>query len=143
MIRLFFTVSLISFLTPSFSQTGLFDKEDKFTLQDTLRGSITPERVWWDLTYYHLDIAVDPENKTIQGKNTIQYKVLQKHNILQVDLQPPLTIEKVVQDGTKLKVTSKGNAHFVHLDKKQKKGSVNTIEVYYGCLLYTSDAADD
>ena len=38
-----------------------------FTRQDTLRGSITPERAWWDLTYYHLDISVDPENKFIKG----------------------------------------------------------------------------
>jgi len=26
------------------------------TEQDTLRGSITPERAWWDLNYYHLDM---------------------------------------------------------------------------------------
>ena len=38
-----------------------------FTEQDTLRGSITPEREWWDLTYYHLDIEVDPEERTIAG----------------------------------------------------------------------------
>ncbi len=48
----------------------------QFTLQDTLRGSITPERAWWDLTYYHLDIKVDPDNKFISGTNTINYKVL-------------------------------------------------------------------
>ena len=32
----------------------------QFTEQDTLRGSITPERAWWDLSYYHLDIEVNP-----------------------------------------------------------------------------------
>jgi hypothetical protein len=32
----------------------------QYTRQDTLRGSITPERAWWDLTYYHLDIEVNP-----------------------------------------------------------------------------------
>ena len=36
-----------------------------FTRQDSLRGSITPEREWWDLTYYHLDVKVEPENKFI------------------------------------------------------------------------------
>lgn len=29
-----------------------------FNRQDTLRGSITPARAWWDLTYCHLSIAV-------------------------------------------------------------------------------------
>ena len=37
--------------------------ETPFTRQDTLRGSITPEREWWDLNYYHLDISVNPEKK--------------------------------------------------------------------------------
>ena len=94
-------------------------QEQKFTRQDTLRGSITPEREWWDLTYYHLDISVDPDNKSIKGKNTIQYKVLKTHNVMQIDLQSPLKIEKVIQNGKKLKVKSDGNAHFVTLDAKQ------------------------
>ena len=36
--------------------------EDKLipSRQDSLRGSITTEREWWDLTYYHLDIEVNP-----------------------------------------------------------------------------------
>ena len=38
----------------------------QFTRQDTLRGSITPERAWWDLTYYHLELEVMPDTKTIK-----------------------------------------------------------------------------
>ncbi|MUH38301.1 M1 family peptidase [Zobellia amurskyensis] len=103
----------------------------EFTEQDTLRGSITPEREWWDLNYYHLDVAVDPDKKFISGSNTIRYKVLKKNQVMQVDLQPPLTIEKVTQDGKNLKVVDNGNAHFVQLEKKQKKGDFNEIKVYY------------
>ena len=51
-------------------------QESPFTLQDTLRGSITPERSWWDLIHYELDIAIDPEQKTIKGSNQISYRVL-------------------------------------------------------------------
>ncbi len=102
-----------------------------FTEQDTLRGSITPERSWWDLNYYHLDIAVDPDKKYITGSNTIRYKVLEEKKIMQIDLQPPLTIEKVLQDGKNLKVKTNGNAHFVHLQKEQLKGAYNEIIVHY------------
>ena len=103
-----------------------------FTKQDTLRGSITPERVWWDLTHYHLDITVDPDEKTIKGSNTIQYKVLEKgQKTLQVDLQPPLRMTKAVQNGKELKITHDGNAHFIHLTKRQKKGKVYSVEVFY------------
>ena len=65
-----------------------------FTQDDYLRGSITPEREWWDLTFYHLDIEVKPEDKFISGSNTIRYKVLEEKDIMQIDLQPPLKIEK-------------------------------------------------
>ena len=43
------------------------EAQETFTKQDTLRGSITKERVWWDVTYYHLDIKVnDPRGKRVK-----------------------------------------------------------------------------
>ncbi len=102
-----------------------------FTEQDTLRGSITPERAWWDLNYYHLDIEVKPDEKYIGGKNTIRYKVLESQQVLQVDLQPPLKIEKITQDGLPLSVKSNGNAHFVTLTKQQNIGDFNEVVVHY------------
>ncbi len=103
----------------------------EFSRQDSLRGSITPERVWWDLTYYHLDVEILPEQKYIRGSNTIQYKVLTKNNQLQVDLQEPLKITKVVQNGRSLEFRSDGNAHFVQLWADQTPGQVNELIVYY------------
>ncbi len=102
-----------------------------FTAQDTLRGSITPERAWWDLNYYHLDIEVDPDKKFISGSNTIRYQVLEERQVLQVDLQPPLKIEKITQNEKELQFSSDGNAHFVTLADHQKKGAFNEITVYY------------
>lgn len=113
------------------AQTGLFEHHKNFTHQDSLRGSITPERIWWNLTYYHLDIAINPDKKFIQGKNTVQYTVLKPHNVLQIDLQAPLKITKIIQNGKELKVTHQGNAHFIHLKKHQKTGTVNSLDVYY------------
>ena len=51
-------IIILIFLTsfPLFSQ-GIINDINNFTRQDTLRGSITKERIWWDLTYYHLDIS--------------------------------------------------------------------------------------
>ncbi|GAA4291718.1 M1 family metallopeptidase [Aestuariibaculum suncheonense] len=103
----------------------------EFTQQDTLRGSITSERVWWDLTYYHLDVEIAPNQKFISGKNTIQYKVLNQQSVMQIDLQEPLKITKVTQNGKALKVEHNGNAHFVTLKQKQTVGTTKNIEVYY------------
>lgn len=79
---------------------GLLNKKDEiFTRQDTLRGSITKERAWWDVKNYHLDIKVNPADSTISGSNTIKYKVLQEYNNMQIDLQNPMEIFKVIQEG--------------------------------------------
>lgn len=110
---------------------GLLSEKMIFTQQDTLRGSITPERIWWDVTYYHLDLEVVPDEKFITGKNTITYTVLSEYQILQVDLQAPLTISKVTQDGKELEVVHLGNAHFVQLVKKQEIGNSESIVVHY------------
>jgi aminopeptidase N len=116
-----------------FSWSGEAKAQTKqFTRQDTLRGSITPERAWWDLAYYHLNVKVNPADSTIKGMNAITYKVLKPAQRLQVDLQPPMQIEKVTQNGKELAFTRDGNAWFVQLDKKQTPGAVNTVEVYYG-----------
>lgn len=128
---IFLSIFIISCKISAQKDGLLNSKQGNFTRQDSLRGSITPERSWWDLTYYHLDIEVNPNKKFISGKNTIQYKVLQSNNRLQVDLQPPLKIIKVLQDGKKLEVISEGNAHFVKLNSPQEKGSIQSIDVYY------------
>lgn len=103
----------------------------EFTRQDSLRGSVTPERAWWNLTYYHLDIEVMPEDKSIKGMNTIRYKAIVSSDVLQVDLQPPLKITKVTQAGKTLDFTSEGNAHFVKLKDKQVAGEIHEIIVHY------------
>ncbi len=110
---------------------GLLSEKTSFTRQDTLRGSITPEREWWDLTYYHLDIKVDPDNKFISGKNIIKYKVLKENSVMQVDLQPPMKLLKATQNGKELKIKHDGNAHFVALTDNQNIGDINDLIVYY------------
>ncbi|MGJ8683541.1 MAG: M1 family metallopeptidase [Nonlabens sp.] len=111
------------------AQLGQHKKE--FTRQDSLRGSITPERAWWDLNYYDLDIKVTPSTKFLAGSNTIHYKVLKPHNVMQVDLQEPLIMTKAVQDGRELKIKHEGNAHFITLTKEQLPGTINQVQVFY------------
>lgn len=103
-----------------------------FTRQDTLRGALTPERTWWDLTYYHLDIKVNPLDSTLVGQNTIQYKVMDKPQRMQIDLQPPMKIKRVTQGGKELKWTSEDKAHFIQVNANQTIGSVGEIIVEYG-----------
>ncbi len=104
----------------------------KFTRQDSLRGSITKERSWWDLKKYHLNIKVNPADSTIVGSNTIDYQVVEKHNVMQIDLQEPMQITKIVQDGTNLKYQREGNVYHVFLVANQNKGEIKQLIVFYG-----------
>jgi len=111
---------------------GVFAQEKTFTRQDTLRGSITAERAWWDLTYYHLDIKVNPKNQAINGTNTVQYKVLANGNTMQIDLQEPMIISKVEQAGKNLKFHRDGNVFLIKLADNQIIGGVNELTIHYG-----------
>lgn len=104
----------------------------KFTRQDTLRGTITKERIWWDLSYYHLNVIVDPSDSSLKGQNTIRYKVLLPSQLMQIDLQEPMRIAKVSQDGKSLNFRRDGNAYFIDLTKKQTAGNFNEIQIDFG-----------
>lgn len=108
------------------------EAQETFTKQDTLRGSISKERAWWDVTYYHLDIKVNPADSTISGSNTIRYKVLNSYNRMQVDLQKPLEIYKVTQEGKELSYQRDGNAFFIELIASQNPGETKELKVFYG-----------
>jgi hypothetical protein len=51
------------------------------------------------LNYYHLDVEIFPETKSIAGKNKVRYKVKQERQVMQIDLQEPLKIVSATQDG--------------------------------------------
>jgi len=129
MIRYFiFLFLLINFRSNS---QDIFAEKKNFTRQDSLRGSITKEREWWDLIYYHLDIKVKPDKKYIEGHNTVKFQVLSPNQVIQIDLQEPLKITQVIENGKKLKFKREGNAYFIYLNKKQLKGDVNEIKITY------------
>jgi aminopeptidase N len=127
------SVIFIAFLISSATNAqGLLGKSDVvFTHQDSLRGSITKERAWWDLKYYHLDIKVNPADKTISGSNTIRYKVLNSYNRMQIDLQEPLKISKVTQDGKELKYQRDGNVFYFDLVAPQNVNEIKELTVFY------------
>ncbi|SFE53242.1 Peptidase family M1 [Chitinophaga sp. CF118] len=102
-----------------------------FTRADTLRGSITPARAWWDVQNYDLHINVFAGDSTITGFNIITYAILKTDSIMQIDLQVPMEIDSITQDGLKLAYEREGNAIFVRTMNKQSVGSTKKIGIYY------------
>ena len=126
-------VFLISLLhLPAVNAQNQLLSKKILTRQDTLRGSITPERAWWDLTYYHLDIVVNPSDSTIYGTNTVTYRVIEPADRMQIDLQEPLKLTKVVQNNKDLTFKREGNVYWIELGDKQEKGQINSVVLTYG-----------
>ena len=115
----------------SHAQTELFKKSSSYSHQDSLRGSITPERAWWDLKHYDLFVSVDVDARSISGKNIVRYEVLESMDVMQIDLQSPMKIIRVLQDGKTLNVIDDGNAHFIQLKRKQRKGETGEITIEF------------
>lgn len=116
------------------AQTG----KQQFSHLDTLFGSNTPQRSWWDVQRYDVSVTPDLATKTISGRTTITYTVLtDKHNdYLQVDLQKPLQIDSLIYNG-KAYINDPGRPYynqgshwFIPLPKAPK-GSRQTLTVVY------------
>ena len=66
---------------------GQSSQAEAITRQETLRGSVTPEREWWDVLHYHLQVEFLLETRRLKGSNTITFKTLKPGNKMQVHLQ--------------------------------------------------------
>ena len=112
-------------------------KQPSYTRADSLRGGVTAERAWWDLTHYHLQVAVDIEGRTLSGFNRMSYRVrerldeqtvrlMQRSGVteaavdtalnagrLQIDLQAPMRLVSARQAGRLLALEQEGSAWFI------------------------------
>ncbi len=102
-----------------------------FTRADTVRGTITPERAWWDVTFYDLHVRLSPADSTIRGRSGITYRVVGQPGEMQIDLQQPLQVDSVVQAGRRLGVRREGNALYVRPTGQPRTGDTGTVTVFY------------
>jgi aminopeptidase N len=102
-----------------------------FTHADSVRGSITPERAWWDVAFYDLTVRVSPADSSISGRTGITYRVTGPARELQLDLQAPMQADSMVQDGRRLTYRRDGNAFFVTLPIPQPVGARKTVTVWF------------
>ncbi len=124
-------ILLIAVAVALIFQANIFAQTEPITRAETLRGSITPEREWWDLQHYDLSVQFFPDTKTIKGSNVIDFKTLKAGSKMQIDLQEPLKMTRVTHGGSDLKFEREGNVFWVYLDKELPKGVDDSITVYW------------
>lgn len=116
----------ITLCSPAQSQTN------DFTRADSLRGMLTPLRTCYDITYYHLDVRIDPATQSLSGSNRIHFKVVDDFEKMQIDLFDNMTIEKILLDDDKpATFTREFNAVFIQLPETLRKDSQHAVTIYY------------
>jgi len=97
-----------------------------------LRGAYGPFRANNDLLYYHLTVRVDPDDKSLKGKNTIRFRMLQNGTRIQLDLQEPLEVDKILYGSTELKYQrDTGGAVFIDFPQTLRAGQIYSIDFFY------------
>lgn len=114
----------------SFAQLGKGIPE-KFTRNDTLRGTLSKERSCYDVVFYDLDIDINIETKFISGFNQIDFSVINNTTKIQLDLFDNLKISKIEWNKKTLNFTREYNAVFVVFPKTLNKNEKHSIKVYY------------
>lgn len=87
----------------------------RYTLSDTLRGALRPERDCYDVYYYNLTVRILPFKKSIRGTNEIWFKGLQECKTIQVDLFDNLAVDKITLGDKQLKYHRKFNTIFIEM----------------------------
>ncbi len=114
------------------SSLGLFAQAKKlYTHADTLKGTYSKWRAWWDVLHYDLHADFNPGDSSVTGFNQITYKVLEPQKILQLDLMSPMRIDSILDETGSCTWRKDGDAWFVNLQADQRKDDVKNLKVYF------------
>ncbi|WP_231425924.1 M1 family metallopeptidase [Pedobacter sp. Leaf250] len=127
--KLFTILSLA--LSIASANAQMLGKNQVNSRADSLRGTLTPLRTCYNINYYHLDVKIDIDQKSVAGSNEFAFTATQDFSKLQFDLFDNLKIEKIVYKDSELKFTREYNAVFVSFPKTIKKGTKDKFTVFY------------
>jgi aminopeptidase N len=101
------------------------------TKQDTLRGSITSERSWWNVKKYDLHITPSITKQKITGKNTITFYTARHGKRMQIDLQEPMEIDSIQFAEEKTTLSRTGNVYYINFENELFSDQEYTITIYF------------
>lgn len=103
----------------------------EFTKKDSLRGALLPERVWFNVDYYHLTLDVDPKKKFISGFNDVHFTVMSNSTIMQLDLFEHMIIDSIVYLNETCTFFREYDSFFIKFPQIFQVGARHKVRVYY------------
>ena len=128
------TKLVLLFLSMCLAETSfaqLLHNKASFTRADSLRGNLTPLRTAYDINYYHLDVKVNVDAKSISGSNLFKFTATQEFDKLQFDLFENMSIARIVYHGNELPYKREFNAVFIQFPEKIVRGKQDEFIVHY------------
>jgi len=126
-----FSSSLIAILLALSFSSSAQKLPYKPTRDDTLRGTLTPVRTCYDVSFYDLQMNVDVKKHFISGNNVIRFHVVNDFDSIQVDLFSRMKIEKILFNGNELKYRRELNSVFIRFPEMQHAGADEEITISY------------
>ncbi|HCR75456.1 MAG TPA: peptidase M1 [Chryseobacterium sp.] len=126
-------LSYMLLFAASLSFGQFFEKDKVFTKQDTLKGSNTQFRNFWDVKKYDLTVEPDFTQKSIKGNNKISFEIIKDvtNPTFQIDLQQPMKADKLEASFPVAEYKQDGDFIWIKTNKSFKKGEKYTIDVTY------------
>ncbi len=128
-----FVVLLMFCAAGSDAAAQLFEgRPAAFTRADSLRGGLRPERTCYDVKFYRLNVRIDPDSQAIGGSNRMEFLVLEKTHLLQVDLFRNMEIDGVtLDDETGCDYRRDENAVFIATPRTLRPGELHSLLIVY------------
>ncbi len=138
----------LKFLQKQFYKDIKLDQENGlrpvYTMADTLRGALRPERTCFDVFFYDLTVRIDPRKKSIHGLNEIWFKGVHPGQEIQIDLFDEFSIIKIELDSLELSYRREYQALFIELPEDIQVGKIYILSVEYeGNPMVAADAPWD
>lgn len=137
---------LLLFLSPALASSlcaQLSGDRRTITRADSLRGTIGPDRAWWNVVGYDVWVRPDFTQRSIEGRTQIAFDALTAGQRMQIDLQQPLVVDSILTDvavfvNGAISVSYKAipfvhedHVIWVELPQPMKQGEATTITVHY------------
>ncbi len=126
MIRLYFIA-----IGCVFYFSNIIFSQHLYSINDTLRGSVTNERAWWDVQQYSINIFPDFDAKSLKGSNEMVFAVLKNGTKMQIDLQEPMQIDSIIYERQKLSFERFNSVYYIHFQTNLNVNSNSKILIYF------------
>jgi aminopeptidase N len=95
-------------------------------------GELSQEQASYDVSFYDLDVRVQPADSSIAGYVTTTARIVQPMRWFVLDLDPRLDVEEASEDDVALPFERRGDELWIDLQRTRQPGTSVTVRVEYG-----------